>query len=201
MTIKGKGNFKGTITRNFTIESKPLDDRDCPVLLLVPDVAYMNKAGKYISKPILIDKDGTTLKAGKDYDRVVTYQLEDGTILNKSSIVPLGKYVKVTVYGKGAYSGKLESFYRITEKDFSKAKVTIQAQAYTGQEVTLGKEDFRQVKVGGSDITMNYGTDYEIVKGSYRNNTKKGTASVIVRGLGSYGGSKTVRFSIKSKGF
>lgn len=70
-----------------------------------------------------------------------------------------------------------------------------------GLAVCWVENDFRLVKAGGSDITMNYGTDYGIVKGSDRNNTKKGSASVIVRGLGSYGGSKTVRFSIKAKGF
>lgn len=48
--------------------------------------------------------------------------------------------------------------------------------------------------MGGKPLT--YGTDYTIVEGSYRNNIKKGTASVVVKGLGDYGGEKTLKFKI-----
>lgn len=60
------------------------------------------------------------------------------------------------------------------------------------------ENDFRLVKAGGSDITMNYGTDYGIVKGSYRNNTKKGSASVIVR-LTETGRKRAGQFSLGMK--
>lgn len=33
----------------------------------------------------------------------------------------------------------------------------------------------------------------------YKNNTKKGNATVTVRGIGEYGGTKAVKFSIVSK--
>ena len=49
--------------------------------------------------------------------------------------------------------------------------------------------------------TLKAGTDYEIVEGSYKNNLKKGTASVTIRGTGNYGGTKVVKFTIKSKTF
>lgn len=39
--------------------------------------------------------------------------------------------------------------------------------------------------------------DYEIV--SYSNNVKKGTATVIIKGVGNYGGTKKITFKIKSK--
>ena len=41
--------------------------------------------------------------------------------------------------------------------------------------------------------------DYEIV--SYSNNIKKGSAAVTLKGVGNYGGTKTVKFTIRAKGF
>ena len=42
---------------------------------------------------------------------------------------------------------------------------------------------------------------YEIVPNSYKNNVKEGTASVTIRGVNNYGGTKIVKFSIRAKGF
>ena len=46
---------------------------------------------------------------------------------------------------------------------------------------------------------MVYGVDYEIDTLSYENNLQKGTAKVIIKGLGNYGGQKTVKFKIAAK--
>lgn len=42
-----------------------------------------------------------------------------------------------------------------------------------------------------------YGRDYEIA--AYGSNIKKGTGTVVLRGLGSYCGEKTVKFKIVGK--
>lgn len=198
MTIKGKGNFTGTLTKTFSINSKALTDAQSPVTISVADVGDADRAGKYISKPVLTDADGKKLVAGKDYDKTIVYTLENGTELNSKSIVEAGKNVKVTVTGIGAYSGTIEAVYRVAENSFSKAKVTISGQEYTGKAVTLDKDDIT-VKIGKKELE--YGTDYEIVADSYSNNVKKGTATVTVIGKGSYGGMKTAKFKIVSKDF
>ncbi len=191
-TVKGKGNYKGTFTKEFTILPKALDDGESPVKLIVSDKAYANRAGGYVSKPVLTDADGRKLTAGKDYVGPV-YTRPDGTLLTKQDKVQAGETVKVKVTGIGAYTGELEAEYRITELNFARAKITIPAQTYTGREITL-REEALVVKVGRE--TLNPGTDYEIVQDSYVNHIKKGTASVTVRGKGSYGGRKTVKFRI-----
>ena len=198
MTIKGKGNFTGTLTKTFSIDSKALTDAQSPVTISVADVGYVNKAGKYISKPVLTDADGKKLVAGKDYDKTIVYTLEDGTELSNQNTVEAGKNVKITVTGIGAYSGTIEAVYRVAENSFSKAKVTISSQKYTGKAVILDKDDIT-VKIGKTELE--YGTDYEIVADSYSNNVKKGTATVTVIGKGSYGGMKTAKFKIVSKDF
>lgn len=86
--------------------------------------------------------------------------------------------------------------YRITEANFAKAAVTVAPQIYTGGKVYLTKADI-SVKLGGE--YLDYGDDYEIIEDSYTNNIKKGTAGVKIRGLGDYGGTKTVKFKIQAK--
>ena len=198
ITIKGKGNFKGTLSKNFTITSKALNDENAPVTLTVADKGFVNKAGKYISKPTLTDSDGKKLIAGKDYEKEIIYSLEDGTPLTNESIVEAGTNIKVNVIGKGAYYGELETTYQITEYDFSKAKVKITPKVYTGNPITLDKDDIT-VRIGKD--TLIYGIDYEVIEDSYINNKNKGTASVTIIGKGSYGGMKISKFKITSKGF
>lgn len=197
MVIKGKGNFRGTLSKEFTITNKALDDPESLVTLTVADVPFSDKAGKYISKPILTDADGKKLTAGKDYEDIV-YTLEDGTILSNKDKLDAGTEVKVSVKGKGAYTGELNGAYRITVSDFAKAKASISAQAYTGREITLKSDDVT-VKVDG--ILLIYGEDYEIIEGSYSNHIKKGKATVRIKGKGNYGGIKTAEFKITAKQF
>lgn len=198
IVIKGKGNFKGMLRKNFQITKKSLDDEDEPVTIVAPDVGFVKKAGKYISKPILTDVNGRILKAGIDYESKIVYSLKDGTVLTDKSIVDAETKLKLTVHGKGAYSGTLETEYRITKSDFSKVKIKIIPQSYTGKEVLLDENDI-SVSAGGTMLV--YGKDYEIVENSYRNNINKGNAAVIIAGKGNYGGTKKVKFKITAKQF
>lgn len=195
-TVKGKGNFKGTFTKEFTITEKALNDDTSPVKLTVADKAYVNRAGGYMSKPVLTDVDGRKLSAGRDYDKNIVYTRADGTVLTKQDKIEAEETVRVKVAGMGAYTGSLKAEYRITQKDFRKAKIVIPAQAYTGKEVTLKEEDIT-VKVGKDVLAP--GTDYEIVEGSYVNHVRRGRASVTIKGKGNYGGMKTVKFRIGSR--
>ena len=89
------------------------------------------------------------------------------------------------------------SEYRITKASISKTAVTVRRQTYTGQEIILDKSDIT-VRIKGKQVDE---SQFEIVEGSYKNNVKKGTASVTIRGVDNYGGTKTIRFTIKAKGF
>lgn len=50
--------------------------------------------------------------------------------------------------------------------------------------------------VGGTKLTE---SEFEIV--SCANNINKGNATIIIKGMGNYGGTKTISFKIQSKGF
>lgn len=203
MIIKGKGNFKGTITKPFTIETKALNDQTSPVTIFAADTGYVNRPGKFMSTPVLTDADGTKLVYGKDYENIVYSRLTDPEVtLTKADQVQIGELIKVKVSGKGMYAGgELETVYRITEADFRKARIRISPQEYTGTAVTLDQSAILSVKINGKDITGQYGESYEIMPDSYKNNIQKGTASVVIRGKGIYGGTVTVKFKIGKRKF
>ncbi len=201
VTVKGKGNFKGTIQQTFTIGQQDLG----LMSMTVPDRVYRNKKNAYKTTPKITDLNGSVLKAGTDYEKNFTYVyteevlLEDGSVrragdtAESDDILPAGTVLEITVSGKGNYTGQLKGRYRIVWSDISKAKITIPAQIYTGEEIRPG-QDVLQVKLGGVSL---WETDYEIVE--YRNNIKKGKASVTIKGIGNYGGTKTVQFTIRPK--
>lgn len=192
--ISGKGNFTGKISKNFQICVSHMDEN---VTMAVADKVYAEKKGNYKAEPVLTDANGKRLAKGKDYEREYRYFLvnADGTEtqLHPDTILKAGSMVKVYVDGKENYTGALSAVYRITPISFAKVKVKIAPKEYTGRPVTLNK----------SDLTVQYGTtllecsDYEIV--SYQNNVKAGTATVVLQGMGDYGGTKTVKFRIRKK--
>lgn len=194
--IKGKGNFKGTIKVPFSIKAKDLTDVSNPIDARINDVVYSGKAGKYISKPILTDSDGKKLVAGTDYDKNIIYS-KDGVVLNNKKDIPsVGSIINATISGKGNYTGTIQLTYRITKKSISSAKIKISAKAYTGKEITLNEDEIA-ISVAGKKLKQ--GKDYVII--GYSNNINKGNAKVIIRGIGNYGGEKSVSMTITEKKF
>lgn len=76
--------------------------------------------------------------------------------------------------------------------------VKVDSKIYIGKEITLTQDDIT-VKTSALADALVYGTDYEIVEGSYINNINKGTASVTIRGIGNYGGMRKISFKVKAK--
>ena len=208
--LKGKGDYKGAYSGTFTIVQKDLASEDMPVSMAVADIAVAGGAGQYRSLPVLTDTDGTKLKADRDF--TVSYDLlnERGRVekrLEKTDVVEAGRRIFMTVQGTGVYTGKRTAIFRTAAVDFSKVSVKVKPQKYAGKPVTLTEEDLTvtlKVKNGKKTETVTLDlvpgkaetkqSGYQIV--SYQNNTKKGTAQVTIRGVGDYGGTKTVKFTI-----
>ena len=194
--ISGKGNFSGTVTKYFEITTSNLEEN---VTMTVADKAYSPKKGSYKVQPVLIDSNNKKLTKGKDYSKELRYVLvnSDGTEteLGKEAVLDVGSVVKVYADGIGNYTGTLSASYRITSVAFSKTKVKIATQEYTGKPVILDKSDIT-VKYNGAVLSD---SDYEIV--SYSNNIKSGTAEVVLKGVENYGGTKKVKFKISKKFF
>lgn len=188
--IKGKGAYSGTVEKSFTISPQNINK----VSVRVPDIAYNEKTGKYISAPILMDSDGTMLKLNKDYGNI-TYSI-NGSKADSQSKPALGSVITVSLSGIGNYTGTVTVKYQLKKTSFSKAKIVSTPKTYTGTTVILNPSDLH-VTLNGE--TLIYGKDYEIVKGTYKNNTKKGQGSVVIKGLGEFAGEKNVKFRITAK--
>ncbi len=192
VTVTGKGNFKGVLaTQDYTVESGDLSAGS----VTVSDVAYRNRANNFKSTLAVYDAGGSKLST-KDYE-IVGYYDEWGDPIEEKSIVETGSEITVELRGKGNYSddSTLQASWRVATL-LKGAKVTVLSKfAYTGEAVTLTESDLQVIKNKDE-----LGTDqYEILEGTYKNNTKVGTASVQIRGLGEYGGTITVKFKIAKR--
>ena len=206
IVVNGKGSFKNKIKIPFTIEPQNLSN----MTLASCDKVYKDKADIYKITPKLLDINGIALSVGKDFDKnSITYAYENDVILKDETsrkagdkiedtdIIPANTRIRVTLScGSGnLYEGTFTGTYRIVAADIKSAKVSIPAQTYTGSEITPDKTQIR-VMLSQMDLSPE---DYDIV--SYANNIKKGKASVTIIGKGNYGGTKTVKFTIKAKVF
>ena len=192
VVIKGKKNLTGSKEEPFNIIRKDIGEIG---LLLLPDVEYNSKAGKFRTTPQLFDTNGKKLAAGTDYDKDIQYQ-SGGKNLDNSDALNAGATITVTIKGKGAYDKTITGTYRIIDKgnSITKAKVKVNKTFYyTGEDIELTKDDLTVTLSNNEQVK-----DYRIIP--YPNNPKKGSAKFLLVGEGNYGGQKTISITIKPQG-
>jgi hypothetical protein len=185
------------------------------------DVTYKDKKGNYKTSITITDISGSKLAAGRDYAKTLTYTYMDNTQVKdadgnavirqageaaaETDIVPAGTTLRVTAAGMGAYAGagenaaSLSRTYRVVTADISRATVKAESKIYlNGRKVTLNSTEL-SVTFKGVAEPLTEGVDYVIDESTYTNNTGKGKATVIIRGIGNYGGEKKVTYTIGAK--
>ena len=173
---------KGSKHKECTVCKKVLETAEIPALsrisiskasvtLSTSTYAYDGKAKK---PGVTVKLNGKTLKNGTDYTVSYSNNIKVGT-------------AKVTITGKGNYTGSVSKTYSI-KNNFKKATVSgISTKAFTGKNIT------QSITVKYNGKTLKKGTDYTV---SYSNNKKIGTATVKIAGKGSYTGTITKTFKI-----
>lgn len=199
VTLKGIGNFKGSVTKNFTIDKKTLTSREIRVYVVNPVKA--DKKSNYVYKPKIMVYDGKALLKEKsdyevEYSGCITQETVSGGKTNG--------YVIIRAKENGSYIGKRTAVYQVQPQSIAdkKCSVAIADQIYTGRpiEFDLARQQDRkafQIKMkldNGELKDLIPDQDFEII--SYSRNTACGTAKAVIRGIGSYGGSRTVKFKI-----
>lgn len=179
-TIKGKGDFGGETTANFTILPKDLSKKDAlnnyVITISIPDYDY---TGSVITPTItIIDTErNNNLLAPTDY--AVQYD---------KTLQAVDTYT-ATISGTNNYTGSRQVTFDINSLDIADATVSpISNQAYTGNQITP-----TNFTVTHNNHTLTNGVDYTL---SYSDNTDIGTATVTITGIGNYTGSKNVTFEI-----
>ena len=173
---------KGSKHKECTVCKKVLETAEIPALsrisiskasvtLSTSTYAYDGKAK---TPSVTVKVGGKTLK--KDTDYTVSY----------SNNTKVGT-AKVTIKGKGNYTGSVSKTYSI-KNNFKKATISgISNKSYTGKNIT------QSITVKYNGKTLKKGTDYTV---SYSSNKNIGTATVKVAGKGSYTGTITKTFKI-----
>ena len=173
---------KGSMHKECTVCKKVLETAEIPALsrisiskasvtLSTSTYAYDGKAKK---PGVTVKLNGKTLKNGTDYTVSYSNNTKVGT-------------AKVTITGKGNYTGLVSKTYSI-KNNFKKATVSgISTKAFTGKNIT------QSITVKYNGKTLKNGTDYTV---SYSNNKNIGTATVKITGKGSYTGTITKTFKI-----
>ena len=173
---------KGSKHKECTACKKILETAEIPALsrisILKASVTLSTSIYAYDGKAkkpgVTVKLNGKTLKNGTDYTASYSNNTKVGT-------------AKVTIKGKGNYTGSVSKTYSI-KNNFKKATVSsISTKAFTGKNIT------QSITVKYNGKTLKNGTDYTV---SYSSNKNIGTATVKVTGKGSYTGTITKTFKI-----
>ena len=197
LIIKGKGNYKGTVEFKFAVTPQNLAALSDNAI--ATDKVESNK-GYRDPKVTVTDSDGKKL-AKKDFAIDASSYAVNG--VRGAASAKTGDTITVDIVGSGNYEGRTTVSYRYisADKNIGKAKAfKIAPQEFNGHEVTLSMEVMTGVIYTGSKSAPKYlvpGVDFVVE--SYQKNTKAGTAKVTFRGIGEYGGTKTMSFKITAK--
>ena len=173
---------KGSMHKECTVCKKVLETAEIPALsrisiskasvtLSTSTYAYDGKAKK---PGVMVKLNGKTLKNGTDYTVSYSNNTKVGT-------------AKVTITGKGNYTGSVSKTYSI-KNNFKKATISgISNKSYKGKNIT------QSITVKYNGKTLKKGTDYTV---SYSSNKNIGTATVKITGKGSFTGTITKTFKI-----
>ncbi len=186
--ITGKGDYTGTITRNFTINpaKQQIQKLETRYKGFYIDWAQKGSATGYdveysvnanmsgaVSKHLTANKPDTLTVSGLSGDK--TYYVRVRSYTNVNGKVYYGAWSDV-------------KSIKTANNDITKATVSgISTKAFTGKAITQNVT----VKVGST--VLKNGTDYTV---SYSNNKKVGNATVKITGKGKYGGVITKTFKI-----
>ncbi len=176
ITIKGVGNYSGTIIKEFTIYQP---DLSLATVTGISAVDYIASHHTPIPKVKLnINGSEAMLVLGTDY--TATYQRNEkaGT-------------ATVTITGINNYIGTITKTFVITPVNISSANITKMTISYTGRALT--PTPVVKVKVNGALVTLQNGIDYTV---TYTNNVNTGTAGMVITGKGYCSGQCRTSFAI-----
>jgi hypothetical protein len=179
IVIIGKGNYKDSVTKYFTIGGGSIADAT------VSGIENKQFTGHEITQDISVVFEGRTLTQGTDYTVTYANNLHAGT-------------ATVTITGKGNYTDSVKKSFVINRVDVSKtATITgIKSEGtYNGSAFK-----FDNIGITWNGFVLAEGTDYNV---TYKNNSKitmnkTSKASCTVTFTGDYKGSVTKSFRIKA---
>ena len=147
-------------------------------------ISDVTHTGKALTPQIQIKDGKTTLKENTDY--TLTY------INNKE----IGE-ASIVIKGIGNYTGTVtKNFNIIAPAVTEKTKIDTLSVSPVQDQTFLGFKITPDVTITDKNYTLKNGTDYSL---TYYNNINVGTASIDIKGIGNYTGTKKITFKIIAK--
>ena len=178
-TVTGKGNYTGSVSKNFTINKASRDVTFTPY-------QFTRTFGDPDFTIVPTTSGGGILSYSSNDISIATVNSSTG----KVHIVGVGK-VRITARLSGSSNYKAASdWYEVTvvAKEVAATMIgEIAEQTYTGSPLTPA------VVVTDGDATLTEETDYTV---EYTNNTETGEATVTITGKGNYTGTASTTFTI-----
>ena len=172
VTITGKGNFKGTTSKTFSISARAMSDTS------VANVSSQTYTGNGISPLPTITYNNKTLKKDTDYTLSYSNNINAGT-------------ATITITGKGNFTGTTSKTFSISARAMSDTSVAnISSQTYTGNVI------LPLPTITYNNKTLKKDTDYTL---SYSDNINVGTATITITGKGNFAGTTSKTFSISAR--
>ncbi len=229
MTIKGKGNFKGSYKHSYKVTAASAEDVYAAATDIVKPVKF-NQVKTAVK--VFETETGKVLKAGTDYEKTITYHSDPActeaseiTAENFATAADIDQviYAKVTMRGNYAGTGEtpgvVTAAFRVYDKDkkMTSKKLEIKIDTTTDREgnpITCDESKAKNPYYTGADIEPKVtvtlkgsdgAADQVLTEGTdyavaYSNNRNKGKATVTITGTGNgYGGMKNLKFTIVSK--
>ena len=172
ITITGKGNFKGTTSKTFSISARAMSDTS------VANISSQTYTGNVISPLPTITYNNKTLKKDTDYTLSYSNNINAGT-------------ATITITGKGNFTGTTSKTFSISARAMSDTSVAnISSQTYTGNVISP------LPTITYNNKTLKKDTDYTL---SYSDNINVGTATITITGKGNFAGTTSKTFSISAR--
>ena len=199
VTITGKGDYEGTITKTFKIDGTNLGEEF--KLAPMSDISLDDaKAGKGKQPATLVYKNGSVIPDSVTYE-VKYYSSsncsKESEITDDKAFAEFVAGVKETgsarvyvkAFGTGKYDEATSSVYYTIVSAINFNVENIADQKYTSQAITPAVV----VRSSKSNKILVEGKDYTVV---YDNNVTPGVGYAIVTGKGDYQGKKVIPFNI-----
>lgn len=180
VTVSGKGDFTGSVTANFTIETHSINAADV-VVESIPNQAY---TGSPIIPEVKITCGTYKLVKGVDYELAGIANTQMGQ-------------AAVTITGiNGFKDSRMEAF--VIASSIEQAEVTglKDSYEYIGQPFTAETLGITEVRIGDTILST---SDYTIGFADGYDGTSAGKQKILLIGTGNYGGNKEYEITITPK--
>lgn len=210
ITVIGKGLYTGNKVFKFKIVKKVigtvLEDGTYQLgsNITISDPVNVSYTGKALKPAITVKYGSTTLTPNKDYK--ISYSNNTKVVRNKEDGSVVYDQAKITITGKGSYSGKVVKTFTVLPKTLENnvgVEISEPALASNGKEQKLPKVTVKvdNKTLGSKDYSVKL---VELVDGEYVELTNQkvkdnGTYILQIEGLGNYTGTRETTLRVVDK--